>query len=184
MCQGGNLAYHSISGTKTLSCSELGWNRARSGCTGLSNISAIEKHDCSHKWKDHVFHWCLYCHDGWKWLAQVNKLSIQDHDMKARMYLWLCFKRPVSPAAIGEKLLSFVKPLTASRKKKKKNHNLCGKGKMLNRLEDRIMKSMFSLKYLIDFNLSKHFSCVQIHQEKMKSAKVWGTCTLVEKFWN
>lgn len=38
--------------------------------------------------------------------------------MKARMYLWLCFKRPLSPAAIGEKFLSFVKPLIASRKKK------------------------------------------------------------------
>ena len=59
-----------------------------------------------------------------------------------------------------------------SKQEKKKNHDLCGKGKMFNRLEDRIMKFTFSLKYLIYFNLSKHSSCVQIHQEKMKSAKV------------
>ena len=53
------------------------------------------------------------------WWLKIHQLSIQEHDMKARMYLWLCFKRPLSPEAIGEKFLSFVKPLTASRKKKK-----------------------------------------------------------------
>lgn len=42
---------------------------------------------------------------------------------------------------------------------------------MLNRLEERIVKSMFSVKYLIDLDLSKHFSCVQIHREKNEICK-------------